>query len=152
VLRQLDAEEIESLLQSEFVGHLGCHADGRTYVVPITFAYADNAIYAHSTPGLKLQMMRANPNVCLQVDRIEGPTNWRSVIVWGRFEELQGADASHAMAQLLGKMLPRSAGQGATQTSKDLTRQYRARSEGVPAITFCIRITERSGRFEASDG
>ena len=34
----LSPAEIEELLHTELVAHLGCHADGRTYVVPITYA------------------------------------------------------------------------------------------------------------------
>ena len=33
----LSPAEIEDLLHTELVAHLGCHADGRTYVVPITY-------------------------------------------------------------------------------------------------------------------
>jgi nitroimidazol reductase NimA-like FMN-containing flavoprotein (pyridoxamine 5'-phosphate oxidase superfamily) len=150
VIGQLDHGEIETLLRGEVVGHLGCHADGKTYVVPITYAYEDGMIYAHSTQGLKLRMMRENPNVCFQVDHIDGLGNWRSAIVWGRFEELEGAAAGHAMAQLLGRLLPQTVTVSATQTSKDLTHQYRVREAGEPAATFCIHVTEATGRFEIS--
>jgi nitroimidazol reductase NimA-like FMN-containing flavoprotein (pyridoxamine 5'-phosphate oxidase superfamily) len=140
MLGQLDPQEIEALLQREKVGRLGCHANGRTYVVPITYAYADGAIFAHSTQGLKLHMMRENPNVCFQVDRIDDLRNWRSVIVWGQYEELVGNEASYAMAQLLGKVLPLTATQEMSQTSKDLTHQHRAHTEPLPAVTFRIRV------------
>ena len=149
MLGQLDEGEIDTLLASEVVGRLGCHAQGRTYVVPITYAYADGAIVAHTADGLKLQMMRQNPNVCFEVDRVDDLGHWQSVIVWGRFEELQGAAADHAMATLLGKTLPLTASANASQTPKSLTKQHRAREEGIPAVTFCIRISERTGRFES---
>jgi uncharacterized protein len=150
MLGQLDDSEIDSLLQSEVVGRLACHAGGHTYVVPITYAYSGGIIFAHSTEGRKLQMMRENPDVCFEVDRVDDLTHWRSVIAWGRFEELKGVDADHAMAQILTKTLPLAAAQhgDASLTPKTITHQYRARTEGLPAVAFCIRITERSGRFE----
>lgn len=149
MLGQLDEGEIDALLAGEVVGRLGCHARGRTYVVPIAYAYADGMIVAHTADGLKLQMMRENPHVCFEVDRVDDLGHWQSVIVWGRFEELRGAAADHATAQLLGKLLPLAATTGASQTPKALTKQYRARAEGLPAVTFCIHIEERTGRFES---
>jgi uncharacterized protein len=151
MLGQLDPQEIETLLQTELIGRLGCHAGLRTYIVPITYAYSDNSIYARTTDGLKLQMMRKNPAVCFQVDHIDDLANWKSVVVWGSYEELDGAEAGHAMATLLGKMLPRTISAQATQTTKTLTRQNRARTENLPAVIFCIRIAEKTGRFEVSE-
>ena len=62
------------------MGRIGCYADNEIYVVPITYAYQDGFIYAHSKEGKKVQMMRQNPKVCFQVDAMENMTNWRSVI------------------------------------------------------------------------
>jgi uncharacterized protein len=151
MLGQLDPQKIETLLRTEFVGRLGCHAGRRTYVVPITYAYSDDSIYARTADGLKLQMMRENPDVCFQVDHIDDLANWKSVVVWGRYEELEGEQAGHAMATLLGKMLPRTITTQASQTTKTLTRQNRARTEDLPAIIFRIRIVEKTGRFEVSE-
>ena len=58
------------------------------------------AIYAHSAEGLKIRMMRANPNVRFQVDQRENLANWRSVWSWGVYEELHGKEAGDAL-QLL---------------------------------------------------
>jgi uncharacterized protein len=148
VLGHLDADEIDELLARGIVGRIGCHAGGRTYVVPITYAYEDGAIIGHSANGLKLQMMRENPNVCFEVDQMDDLANWRSVIAWGRYEELHGAEADHALAQLLGKLLPLTATSETSHPVKDLAHQHRAMAEGVPAVVYRIRLTERSGRFE----
>ena len=43
-------------------------------------------LYCHSGEGLKLQMMRANPSVCFEVDRHENLANWQSVIAQGTFD------------------------------------------------------------------
>lgn len=150
MLGQLDDHEIEALLEREVVGRIGCHARGRIYVVPISYVYAEGAIIGHSTEGIKLQMMRENPQVCFQVDHIEDLRNWKSVIVWGHFKELTGSAASHAMAQFLGRVLPLTGTPETTQTPKSLTHQHRALTEGLPSVTFCIRIIEKTGRFEAS--
>jgi uncharacterized protein len=148
MLGQLDHAEMEALLRSSVVGRIGCHADGRTYVVPITFVYEDGAIIGHSANGLKMQMMRENPHVCFEVDAMEDLGNWRSVIAWGRFEELQGAEADHAMASLLTRLLPLAATSETSHPPKDLTRQHRAQLGELPAVVYRISFTEMTGRFE----
>ncbi|MDQ5858161.1 MAG: pyridoxamine 5'-phosphate oxidase family protein, partial [Acidobacteriota bacterium] len=54
MLGQLSPEEIEQLLSSEITGRIGCHADGRTYVVPITYTYQSGNVYCHSAEGQKI--------------------------------------------------------------------------------------------------
>ena len=39
MLGTLSSEQIEQVLRSEVIGRIGCHASGKTYVVPITYAY-----------------------------------------------------------------------------------------------------------------
>jgi nitroimidazol reductase NimA-like FMN-containing flavoprotein (pyridoxamine 5'-phosphate oxidase superfamily) len=73
------------------VGRIGCYFGGKTYVVPITYVFDNGYIYAHSKEGLKIKMMRKNTKVCFQVDQIDSMTNWRSVILWGNFEELKSS-------------------------------------------------------------
>lgn len=69
-------------------GRLGCARDDHPYVVPISFVVADGYAYSFSLPGKKLNLMRDNPHVCLQIDRVNDADDWTSVVVVGRFEEL----------------------------------------------------------------
>lgn len=54
MMGSLSSEEIERLLHTEVIARLGCHAEGRTYVVPITYAYDNNSVIGHSSEGLKM--------------------------------------------------------------------------------------------------
>ncbi len=38
---------------------------------------------------MKLALMRKNPSVCFEVDDMQNMANWKSVIVQGKFEELE---------------------------------------------------------------
>ena len=100
MLGTLSSAEIEDLLRTEVVARLGCHAEGRTYVVPVTYAYDGDAVLVQSADGLKVRMMRQNPLVCVEVDHVDNLANWRSVIAWGRFEVLFGSDATAALVRL----------------------------------------------------
>jgi hypothetical protein len=153
VLGQLSPQEIEELLRSEMTGRIGCHAEGRTYVVPITYAYEGGHLYCHSPEGLKLRMMRKNPLVCFEVDRIKDMGNWRSVIATGRFEELSGRDAIAAMDVLIKRFV---AVERADQPHPSYVfRESEAEppsTDGREIVIFRIRIAEKTGRFERTSG
>lgn len=135
MLGDLNAEQIEQLLRSEVIGRIGCHAGGRTYVVPVTFAYDGEHVYAHSADGLKIRMMRENPSVCFEVDRMENMANWQSVIAWGTFEELSGAEAQRGMSYLIDRLLPLMTSATSTPTH-GMNESHRADTAGKHAV--CI--------------
>ena len=97
MIGQLSLPEIENLLHNQVIARIGCHTNGHTYIVPVTYAYDGAAIFGYSPEGLKLTMMRENPKVCVEVDHVDDPANWRSVIAHGIFEELSGAAAEEAV-------------------------------------------------------
>jgi uncharacterized protein len=59
-------EEIERIINEAQVCCLGMSEDGQPYLLPMNFIYDSGAIYLHAAPeGHKLQVLMANPNVCL---------------------------------------------------------------------------------------
>ena len=147
MLGELNSREVEHMLQSQWVARLGLHAEGQTYVVPINYAYDGTAVYGHSNDGLKLRLMRANPEVCVEVDHVENLANWKSVIAWGRFEELHDQVAMDAMHLLVARFTPLMA---AHATSPTHWRPSPAEADSsVPAaVVYRIVLSKRSGRFE----
>ena len=102
--RTMSEEEARNLIAGGKIGRLGCVADGEPYVVPINYLIEDGSIYSHSLPGRKIEMLRAHPRACLQVDEIENDLEWRSVIAYGNFEEIR---VPSDRAFVLGKLLAR---------------------------------------------
>ena len=96
----LTDQQIEHLLTQEMVGRIACYDNGTLYIVPTSYAYSGDCIYAHSHEGTKLNMMRHNPEVCFEVDNITDMANWKSVIAWGRFDELSGSEKEQALGLL----------------------------------------------------
>lgn len=45
--------------------------------------------------------MRNNPNVCFEIDWMKDMSKWKSVIVYGTFEELKGEDANIGLENLM---------------------------------------------------
>lgn len=87
-IRSLSALECTRILAESRLARLACTREGKPYVVPIYFAYADSHLYAFSMPGKKIDFMRANPAVSLIVEEHGHGREWKSVIIEGRFEEL----------------------------------------------------------------
>jgi nitroimidazol reductase NimA-like FMN-containing flavoprotein (pyridoxamine 5'-phosphate oxidase superfamily) len=141
MLGELSRAEIEQILLDGLIGRIGCHAYGKTYVVPITYAYDGEYVYAHSGEGMKLHMMRANPHVCFEVDAMDSNGNWRSIVAWGTFEEIHSEpQRKAAMALLVAHIEPRIGGPpGASVHPKSTT---------APVVLYRIKLTEKTGRFE----
>ncbi|HEX5081513.1 MAG TPA: pyridoxamine 5'-phosphate oxidase family protein [Blastocatellia bacterium] len=88
MISEIGYREARELLLNQNIGRLGCCHHDMPYVVPVNYFFDGEAIYIHSMPGRKIQIMRANPYVCLQVDEIKDSFNWLSVIAFGQFEEV----------------------------------------------------------------
>jgi len=102
-LRDMDALAI---LREATMGRIGCIAAGWPYVVPVNYYFDGKDIYIHSLPGKKIDALRANHRVCLQVDEIKDTYNWRSVIAYGTFEEVSKEETRENVLTRLYSRLP----------------------------------------------
>jgi uncharacterized protein len=93
-----------AILQRSSLGRLGCVDQNAPYVVPVNYFFDGKDIYIHSLPGRKIDAMRANSRVCLQVDEIKDAFHWRSVIAFGTYEEISDEERREEM---LGKLFSR---------------------------------------------
>jgi uncharacterized protein len=148
MLGSLNVVQIERVLRTELTGRLGCHADGRTYVVPVTYVYEEGSVYGQSAEGMKIRMMRKNPYVCFEVDRIEDLANWQSVIAWGTFEELDGEEAVRAMDLLIDRLMPLRTSETGPSRNRGPESTPDASGDGHKLVTYRIYLTEKTGRFE----
>jgi uncharacterized protein len=98
-IRELTAEECVVMLQATNLGRLACVRYNSPYIVPIYYDYYDDALYSFATVGKKIQWMRTNPRVCVEVDDIVDQFNWTTVVVKGKYEELTKSTAHEAARQ-----------------------------------------------------
>jgi nitroimidazol reductase NimA-like FMN-containing flavoprotein (pyridoxamine 5'-phosphate oxidase superfamily) len=143
----LNDQQIESLLRSELIGRLGCHAQGTTYIVPVSYFFDGKLIYGYTKEGLKTELIKENPSVCFQVDRIENMANWQSVIVQGEFQILKGNKVEPALQLLTNRMMPFKTGESSLpkfgmEKLPSFTKPH------TQFFTYCIQIKEWYGRFE----
>jgi nitroimidazol reductase NimA-like FMN-containing flavoprotein (pyridoxamine 5'-phosphate oxidase superfamily) len=139
VIAVLPENEIEELLATALVGRIACCAhggeggDGRPYVVPLSYGYDGESIYAHSGPGRKIQLMRAQPLVSFEVDRADASDRWRSVIAEGVYEEIQQPEDCELALRVI------------------YPEPTRIPDLEPDTILYRVRLTAKSGRYEIPD-
>lgn len=92
VIREMSKDECRLVLANTRFARLACTRENQPYIVPVYLAYDEmsRCLYGFTTPGQKVEWMRTNPLVCVEVDEVTSHDQWVSVIVFGRFEELPG--------------------------------------------------------------
>lgn len=141
MLGELKSSEIERLLRSQQIGRLGVYGEGRVYVFPINFGYDGTHVYFHSHEGLKVRLMRSQPEVCLEVEEITSPADWRTVMVHGAYEELTDDHERYLAMALV-------ASQG-MHPQPPSTAPYIGGVEGL--VCYRMRISEKTGRYERDE-
>ncbi len=145
--KELTKSEITGILQSQNIGRLGCSDDKHPYVIPITYYFDGKQIYCQSEEGKKIKIMRKNPNVCLQIDIVNSMRSYKSIIIYGKFEELtneEALEASKLLEENIFVILTRSRiHQFEHQEKSEIDDKDR-----IKTITFRIKIIEMTGRSE----
>jgi len=88
-IKEMTETECRAFLTRAQIGHLACALDDQPYVVPISVVCEENFIYSFSTLGRKIEWMRKNPKVCVQLDELPAQARWISVIAAGLYQELR---------------------------------------------------------------
>ena len=87
-VEELSQSQIDEVLERMNYGHLACVRDDRPYVVPVNYAFSDGNLFVYTTEGKKYEIIRVNPNVCLQVEDVKDNQTWHSVIVEGMAKQI----------------------------------------------------------------
>ena len=87
-IEEMTFAECRAILARAHVARLACALHDQPYIVPIDIAFDGVSLYGYSMLGQKIEWMRQNPLVCLEIDEIVAHTKWESVVVFGHYEEL----------------------------------------------------------------
>jgi nitroimidazol reductase NimA-like FMN-containing flavoprotein (pyridoxamine 5'-phosphate oxidase superfamily) len=88
LIQEMTVDECRIALEQADFGRLACVRADQPYIVPIYFSYNDKHLYGVTTLGQKIEWMRSNPLVCVEIDERTNHYQWMSVVVFGRYEEL----------------------------------------------------------------
>ena len=81
--RQLDENECEAVLSRQQVGRLAFVASNRVDIEPIHYVYRGRWIFGRTSEGAKVRALEHHPWVAFEVDEVDSPFDWRSVVVHG---------------------------------------------------------------------
>ena len=87
-IREMTEGECRRTVPHLALGRLACAQGGQPYVVPVYLSLHDSYLYGFSAPGRKIESMRANPLVCVEIEDLTKLTEWTTFVVFGTYEEL----------------------------------------------------------------
>jgi nitroimidazol reductase NimA-like FMN-containing flavoprotein (pyridoxamine 5'-phosphate oxidase superfamily) len=145
VIHEMTEQECREVLAGSTVARLACARNNQPYIVPLHVDLGGEFLYGYATLGQKIDWMRQNPLVCVEVDELRAHGDWVSVIVIGQYEELPLAPEyvdSRRTAERLFQRHPMWWEPAAVPL---------AHHEQRMPIVFRIRIDRVTGRRAASD-
>ena len=101
LIHNLSAADCRGVLSRMHLGRLACARHNQPYIVPFSFAFSreEDCLYSFATHGQKIDWMRENPRVCVEVDDIADQQHWTTVVIFGRYHEIDRADSSSPALQ-----------------------------------------------------
>ncbi|QIP15129.1 hypothetical protein G8759_22145 [Spirosoma aureum] len=142
MLSELTSEVIETMLANQYFGRIGCAADNRILIEPVMYYYDGHFIYGLTRQGTKTQLLNKNPAVAFEIDETISPDIWRSVVIEGVYEELQGEDRDDALFFLRQRKIPVFADEQLGYPGVDSP----VRQKVVYPVVYRIRIVSKTGR------
>jgi uncharacterized protein len=141
-IEEVSTKESRWLLTRTTIGRLACSRNDQPYVVPIYFVYEPEHLYGFTTDGQKVEWMRANPKVCVEVDEIANHFQWESLVITGRFRDLpddpqHATERNHARSLLERRSL--------WWETAFAARQLKSQIDFIPPIFYRIEIDKMTG-------
>jgi nitroimidazol reductase NimA-like FMN-containing flavoprotein (pyridoxamine 5'-phosphate oxidase superfamily) len=149
----LNEPMINDVLESNIIGRLGYTDGHRIYIIPISYLFYNlKYIIAHSREGQKIEILRKNPHVCLEVDKIDNLSNWKSVILWGKYEEITNQrDRYYALDLLIRRISKQKAMEMQISSEQPEIEESMVLPDREKTIVYRIQIENKSGRFESNE-
>ncbi|MCJ7468611.1 MAG: pyridoxamine 5'-phosphate oxidase family protein [Maribacter sp.] len=150
-MEDLSTKECIELLGNNYIGRIAYILKGSPEIVPITYFFdpENNSIISYSGKGGKIEAMRQNSSVSFQVDEISNVVHWKSVLIHGEYEELEGLTAKHLLHKFsegVKKLVHEK-----EKTNPKFIREFssKIKKNGIP-IVYRINIKEVFGRQRES--
>ena len=141
-------DECLEVLGSNHIGRIGYIFGQSPFIIPITYYHdqEEKCIISYSAEGHKMEAMRRYDIIALQVDEIDSIQQWKSVLVQGRFEEMEGSDAKYYLHRFAAGVKEAMAKKNkeVPKFIKDFSSKIGNR--GMP-IVYRMVITEISGKY-----
>ncbi|MFL0354209.1 pyridoxamine 5'-phosphate oxidase family protein [Xanthomarina sp. GH4-25] len=147
MITNIETKECHFILENNYIGHLGYIFQNKPFVVPITYYFdkKNNHIICYSGEGHKIQAMRKNNTVSIQIAEIASVNNWKSVLIHGHFELYFGSEAKaylHEFSLGVKDVIIEKEHIKPNQISDFSSKIYK----GETPFVFLIKITDITGK------
>src|SRR5680860_68477 len=147
-IKNMETSECLQLLGENYIGRLAYISGGTPYINPITYYHdvEEKSILSYSAPGYKIEAMEKHGSVAFHVDDIRSIQNWRSVLVHGNYEELEGSTAKkylHRFAEGVQRTIAEKEGE-TPRFIQDFSSRLKERKS---PIVYRIHIRDIVGKF-----
>jgi hypothetical protein len=135
------------VFRHNYLGHLAYLSQEKPSVIPITYYFdpTDNIIISYTAEGHKIDAMRKNNSVAVQVEEMQSMFNWESAMVHGTFEELKGSVAKqklHQFTEGVKRIIRQKEHKEVGFINEFSSKLY---SRGIP-IVYQVKILEMVGK------
>jgi nitroimidazol reductase NimA-like FMN-containing flavoprotein (pyridoxamine 5'-phosphate oxidase superfamily) len=148
LIEEMTVKQCHEFLVRMDIGRLACVHDNQPYVVTIYFGYEPDRLYGFSTLGRKIEWMRSNPRVCVEVDELSSTKSWNCVIVSGQYEELPDESPYISERKRAYKLLEKHF---LWWQAAYAAEQLRPANQPAPKVLYCIHVAEMTGRRAEPD-
>jgi uncharacterized protein len=93
--RDLTREQSEALLEKNHVGRIAYSFHDAVDIRPIHYVFAKGWLFGRTSPGDKLATLRHHQWVAFEIDEVNGPLDWQSVVLHGTFYQLENEGSVH---------------------------------------------------------
>ena len=140
LVHELSPGECEAVLERATIGRVACAMDGQPYIVPVHVAFHERYLYGVATLGQKVEWMRTNSRVCVEVEEITDPRHWTTVLAFGHYEELPSTSIDREGRRRAEELLADRSGFWLPATAKVPSREH------ATAVLYRISIIRLTGR------
>lgn len=145
-----DREQLDALLDEEYVGHVGLVRDGSPVVVPTAVARDRDRLLVHGSTGSGwMRGLAAGADACVTVTSLHGlvvarstfesSMHYRSAVLFGRFTPLDGEDKAAALDVVVDKLLPGRRAEVRPSTAKELAATLVL---AMPIETWSLKVSD----------
>lgn len=145
VIEEMTEHECRTMIAGTNVARLACAHDNQPYIVPVHVDLDGEFLYCYATLGQKIEWMRQNPLVCLEVDELITHGQWASVVVFGHYEELPHTPEHEDSRRVAERLFGRHPVWWEPASVPLVAHEQRTR------IVFRIRVGHITGRRSAPD-
>jgi hypothetical protein len=154
-----DLAQLHALLDSQYVAHVGLVRDGQPVVVPTGIARDGDRVLLHGSTGSGwMRLLAAGADACVTVTSLHGLVvarsvfessfHYRSAVLFGRFDVLEGHAKLSALDVVVEKLIPGRGAEVRASTEKELAATLVL---AMPITEWSLRVSEQWPDDEPSD-